>query len=58
MCLPTHLFTRHGILQQTDVRELGEALQGIEIGELAEVVLREDEGVQIRQRLGQTLLYT
>ncbi len=46
----THLSPRDGIIQQNQVGQLGEVAQGIQIGEFGEIVGREDEAGQVRDR--------
>lgn len=53
----THLAPRHRVLQQHQVGEFREAAQRLQIRQLADLVLGEDEGVQVRYRPGQRRLH-
>lgn len=48
-----YLPSRNRILQQHEMGQLREAGQGIEVSQLGEVVRREDEGGEVRDRLGE-----
>ena len=54
----THLMPRHRILHQTQMRQPLEMAERIQIGQLGEVVGREDQGLEIGQAVGQRGLDT
>lgn len=53
----THLFLRHGVIHQDEVRQPRKFAQNVEIRELGDLIRGQDEVAQVRHRVGCVGLY-